>query len=244
AGLTAAMYLTRFRRSVLLFDAGRSRARWIPRSHNCPGFPAGVSGESLLQRMRQQADESGARPVETRITRLRRRSADVSHDCGFKTFELTDRQHRNWRARTVLLATGVEDKVPPDTDLSAAIDAAIVRFCAVCDGPEAEGRRIAVYGTAGAALEHAIYLRTWSREVTALFASSEPLEADVRARASAAGVELLRASAFPTVDRRGVEVALADGSRRRFDVLYPALGADVHSALAAQLQADVDDQGA
>ena len=52
AGLTAATYLRRFLRSVVVLDAGDSRARYIPESHNCPGFPQGVAGTELLQRMR------------------------------------------------------------------------------------------------------------------------------------------------------------------------------------------------
>ena len=55
AGLTAAIYLARFRRRFVLVDAGRSRAAWIPVSHNHPGFPDGIEGEELLRRMRAQA---------------------------------------------------------------------------------------------------------------------------------------------------------------------------------------------
>ncbi len=45
AGLTAAIYLTRFRRKIVLVDEGNSRARWIPHSHNHPGFPDGIGGD-------------------------------------------------------------------------------------------------------------------------------------------------------------------------------------------------------
>jgi thioredoxin reductase (NADPH) len=48
AGLTAALYLARFRRSVVVFDCGNSRALKIPRSHNHPGFVNGISGPTLL----------------------------------------------------------------------------------------------------------------------------------------------------------------------------------------------------
>src|SRR5215217_7456151 len=53
-GLTAAIYLARFRRRFLLVDAGQSRASRIPRSHNHPAFPDGVGGIELLERMRVQ----------------------------------------------------------------------------------------------------------------------------------------------------------------------------------------------
>jgi thioredoxin reductase (NADPH) len=44
ARLTAAVYLARYRRRIMLFDDGDSRASLIPKSHNYPGFPEGVSG--------------------------------------------------------------------------------------------------------------------------------------------------------------------------------------------------------
>ncbi|MGK2915436.1 MAG: NAD(P)-binding protein [Porticoccaceae bacterium] len=44
AGLTAAIYLARYRRRILVVDAGQSRAALIPITHNYPGFPHGVSG--------------------------------------------------------------------------------------------------------------------------------------------------------------------------------------------------------
>ena len=60
AGLTAAIYLARFRRSFAVVDSGVSRASWIPLSRNYPGFPEGVSGDDLLGRMREQAERYGA----------------------------------------------------------------------------------------------------------------------------------------------------------------------------------------
>lgn len=54
AGLTAALYLARFRRRVALTDNDGRRAELIPMSHNFPGFPDGVTGTSLLAQLRQQ----------------------------------------------------------------------------------------------------------------------------------------------------------------------------------------------
>ena len=59
AGLTAATYLGRFLRRVRVADGGEPRACWIPLSHNTPGFPHGVTGEVILQRMTAQAQEFG-----------------------------------------------------------------------------------------------------------------------------------------------------------------------------------------
>lgn len=60
AGLTAAIYLTRFRRRVVVFDRGGSRAALIPTTHNHAGFPEGIVGSELLRRMGEQAAMYGA----------------------------------------------------------------------------------------------------------------------------------------------------------------------------------------
>src|ERR1700761_4416615 len=60
AGLTAATYLGRFHRRAVVIDGGASRARWIPESHNIPGFPRGISGSMLLGELREQAVRYGA----------------------------------------------------------------------------------------------------------------------------------------------------------------------------------------
>src|SRR5262245_6688067 len=72
AGLTAAIYLARFRRELVLADAGRSRARLIPVSKNTPGFPGGIHGETLLGELREQAGRFGVEPVACRVTALER----------------------------------------------------------------------------------------------------------------------------------------------------------------------------
>jgi len=54
AGLTAAIYLARYRRRIVLFDGRDSRAALIPESHNYPGFPEGISGPGLLSALRKQ----------------------------------------------------------------------------------------------------------------------------------------------------------------------------------------------
>ena len=48
AGLTAAVYLARYRRNVVVFDSNASRAALIPKSHNYPGFAQGISGRKFL----------------------------------------------------------------------------------------------------------------------------------------------------------------------------------------------------
>ena len=73
AGLTAAIYLARYRRKFVLIDAGESRAALIPESHNYPGF-RGIAGPALLARMRDQAEQYGVSILRGQVTGLERRA--------------------------------------------------------------------------------------------------------------------------------------------------------------------------
>src|SRR5688572_18397098 len=70
AGLTAAIYLARFHLSLQVVDAGQSRAALIPCTHNHAGFPGGISGRELIDRMKEQAQTYGASIAGGRVTRL------------------------------------------------------------------------------------------------------------------------------------------------------------------------------
>src|SRR3546814_18340091 len=67
AGLTAALYLTRFKRRVRVVHDGRSRALWVPSTRNVPGFPDGIVGKELNERMTDHARRYGAGIVSGRI---------------------------------------------------------------------------------------------------------------------------------------------------------------------------------
>jgi thioredoxin reductase (NADPH) len=232
--LTAATYLARYRRKVIVVDSGRSRARWIPASHNCPGFPFGVAGNELLQRFRTQAEQFGVAIVPALVESLVREGDDfVAHGGG-----------QRWRARQVILATGVVDRLPDIDDVEQAIACGALRLCAVCDGYEARDDAIGVLGTADTALGHAQFLRTFSGQVTVLDSSDtgEP-EQDRHRRANADGIALRGAPARLRLHDSGCQATFADGSVERYDTLYPVLGADAQSDLAQALGARMDEGG-
>ena len=234
AGLTAATYLARFRRDLVVVDAGKSRARWIPTSHNVPGFPLGVAGDTLLQRLRTQAGEYGVAIVDGCIARLEP-AADG--------FEATAADGRRWRARTVILATGIVDAMPAMPGLADAIERHVVRLCAVCDVYEASDERIAVYAPVDVAIGHALFLRTFSRRVAAV--RSEPGAASPKRAAAArgAGIAILPPSVALHHDGECCVFTFDDGSVQRFDTVYPVLGCDAQSQLATALGARSDGNG-
>jgi thioredoxin reductase (NADPH) len=230
AGLTAATYLGRYRRRVLVLDGGPSRAGWIPESHNTPGFPEGVSGEALLARLRAQALRYGARI-------LAERAESIEHDTdGFRLALGAGPV----RSRFVVLATGLLDRKPPLAGIDDAIKRSVVRLCPICDAYEAIDARIAVLGDGDAGAREALYLRTYSPDV-ALLTLSDAIS-DTHAL-DAAGVRTLHV-AIEDVSLEGGAVTLrAEGSPRTFDYLYLALGCDLQSNLATGCGADHDAVG-
>ncbi len=238
AGLTAATYLVRFHRRIAVVDAGRSRARWIPESHNCPGFPFGVAGPALLRRLREQAEGYGAMVTPGRILALQR-DAD-----GFRA---DDDRGRRWRARSVILACGIVDTMPVldggETVLEPAIAAGVLRLCAVCDGYEASDERLAVYAPADEAVGHALFLRTFSRQVDAIRSTPAEPSPAAAAQARAAGIAVRPVPVRLRHAGTRCEVQFADGGVRDYDSLYPVLGGTAQSQLAAALGARLDDNG-
>lgn len=234
AGLTAATYLARFHRDFVVVDGGKSRARWIPESHNCPGFPHGIGGTALLGKLREQARGFDVRIEDGRIGKLERYG---------DAFLATAEDGRRWRARFVLLATGVVDVMPAMDGLAEGIARHAVRLCAVCDGYEASDDAIAVLAPADEAIRHALFLRGFSRNVTAIRSEDGEPSAECAELAAQAGVQLLPpALAMRCLPDDGCEVETEAGVRR-FDTLYPVLGSEAQSQLAVALGAKVDDNG-
>ncbi len=231
-GLTAAIYLGRFRRSSVVLDGGDSRARWIPESHNCPGFPSGVSGRDYLARLTVHARSSDARIESDEVTAIRR-EGDAFVLVG-KQFAIT--------ARTVILATGCEDVMPSLDGLPAAIACGAIRLCPVCDGYEALDRDIAVYGPLAEAVDHALFIRTFSTRVSVI-PTDDTADANSRARLRGAGVAVTGMSQGLTFDGSRCSF-LIDGRPRAFDVVYSMLRTRQKPGLAVPLGASTDGEGA
>ena len=231
AGLAAAVYLGRYRRRALVLDAGGSRLGWIPRTRNVPGFPDGIEGKELWQRMKQHAAKYGVPTQATEVTALER-AAD-----GVFTARSPD---GSWRARFVILATGARDVTPEIDGLEEALRGGQVRFCPVCDGFETQGQRVAVLGRAGHGLRESLFVSNFGNHVTWLaMASESEVEQEHLEQLRAAGVRI--AGSAPRIivcgAGCGVRVELDNGEVLEFDTLYPALGLQHHCELATALGA-------
>lgn len=233
AGLTAATYLARFRRTVLVADGGSPRACWIPVSHNMPGFPEGITGDAILKRMTEQATEYGAEIETGRVETL------TPDGDGF-TARLNG---RTVRARAVLLATGVVDHHPDLPGVERAVERSLVRICPICDGFEAIDKAVAVIGTDDKGAREAAFLRTYSDRVTLIhIGRTEDLPDD--GELERLGIELIRGSIDDVRLEADRVTALSWGGEfRSFDLVYSALGTSPNAGLAEGLDARIGEDG-
>jgi thioredoxin reductase (NADPH) len=228
AGLTAAIYLARYRRRVVVVDSSESRAALIPATHNYPGFADGIAGVGLLDALTRQAKTYGVRLIHDRVASLEKLESGFAAKC----------VQADILARRAILATGLLDRNVPIPGLKEAIDHGVVRYCPICDGYEASDLRIAVLGSVGEALGKALFLRTYSRRLTLLTLDGELGNEGSLRELSEAGIRFpdVRVQAF---ERQSEEIValMNDGTREAFDVIYPVLGCEVRSELGRRLGA-------
>ncbi len=231
AGLAAALYLLRFRRTVAIADKGSGRAALIPRSHNYPGFPDGITGEDLLARLHAQVRRYGD-PI--------RRGAALGVEADGDLWRVRT-EAGDIRARRVLFATGVVDRWPQLSGAREAIDRGVLRFCPICDGFEVGAKRAAIIGNDDHAAQEALFLRSYNPSVS-LLTDAPVLSADVRERLAARDISIdtfmpgslrFAANAIWAADPKGDDFLA-------FDVAYGALGVDPQTQLLARLGVALD----
>ena len=236
AGLTAAVYLARFRRRVVLIDGGWSRAEWITLSHNIAGFPEGIAGHEYRDRLRQQAQLYGCTPEKGYVRELRWRE-----EGGF----LAAIEGRTISAQSVILATGVVENKPPVPHLADAVKRGLIRTCPICDGYESMDKRIAVLGNGPHAAAEALFLRTYSRKIALLLVGDVVLANSTHESLVLAGITVLHIGegAIEMQEYGVAAFCAAEGQSHSFDVVYTAFGTTSQTKLAASLGARMDDAG-
>lgn len=233
-GLTAAIYLRRFRRDIVVVDKGNSRLQLIPVTHNFPGFPDGIQGTQLLDNLRSQLARYGGHVTNGEITSLTRND----------DYFTADFEGGQFHARTVLISTGIADAGMPIENWHEAVTSGAVRLCPVCDGFDVLDKRIAVIGAPDNCVGHSLFLRSFSNDIT-LFERDNTvcLASKDQRRLEEANIKRV------TSPLRGVTMSsdmtpvlhTDDGAEHHFDVVYPMLGESARSTLAVALGAETTD---
>ena len=157
AGLTASIYAGRFGMSPLVLEPGLpgGKLALIDRIENFPGFPGGLAGAELAERMAEQAREYGVEFQAVAAGAIRRDG----------TFIQVTTADGEVAARTVIVASGATPLhlgVPGEREFLGRG----VSYCATCDGPFFRDKDIVVVGGGDSAVEEALCLTRFARSVT------------------------------------------------------------------------------
>jgi thioredoxin reductase (NADPH) len=158
AGYTAALYAARANLEPLVFEGFQwgGQLQNTTDVENYPGYPEGIMGPEMMNQFRAQAERFGARFVTDDVDRAEFADGDVH-----RVF-LGDEEHR---AKTVILAMGAEPRrlgIPGEMELSGCG----VSTCGVCDGAFFKGKKVIVIGGGDSAMEDAIFVSKYARELT------------------------------------------------------------------------------
>jgi thioredoxin reductase (NADPH) len=231
AGLSAAIYLARARRSTLVIDDGKSLAQWEPHVENYLGFPKGIAGEELLERGRRQARHYGAEFAEDHVEELRHGPSDIFHAVSAREM---------FAARRVLLATGLYH-LPPDIPGVSDCLGHSMFFCKDCDGFRCEGKRIGIFGWNGEVVEYALAMLLYSPCVFIFLNGHEPQWSE-RHKQWLKEYEIpIYASPVVDVHHKSGDVQwleLAGETRVELDALFTTRGDVYHNKLAHQIGAE------
>jgi thioredoxin reductase (NADPH) len=184
-GLSAAICMSRMRRSALVIDDRDGRSLWSQINRNYLGFPDGIAAAEIRLLGRRQAARYGARFLLGRVTAAHRdgdlfrllvegdagggagTDANVARDeeLGRALGEVKAGGSEMIVARTVILATGVRDPFPTFPGRDECVGRSLF-WCVGCDGYETIGRSVGVVGHDEAAVEMALDLLEFTDKVT------------------------------------------------------------------------------
>ncbi len=156
AGLTAALYLRRANKSILVIEKATfgGQITFSPKVENIPGF-ASLSGNEFAEKLAEQVMEQGADFEMCEVTGI----SDAAEP--LKTIHTDE---NDFRACAVILATGARHRTLGLPGEEEKIGNGI-SFCAVCDGAFYTGKTVGVVGGGNSALQEALLLSDLAKEV-------------------------------------------------------------------------------
>jgi len=240
AGLSAALYMGRMRRKVIVIDDREGRSTWHQVNRNYLGFPDGIHASTLREVGRQQVERYD-------VTFLSATAEDVRAEGEGKArrFHFTT-SNGPVIARTVILATGVSDRFPKFEGSVECIGKSMF-WCIICDGYETIDKRIVILGHNERAASLALEMLVFTDDV-ALISWDEPFNLPE------AKLTTLREHGIKVYDSECAtyncgtsgqlaSIVLDDGTEIDLDSLFVAQHIEPNTQLAQQLGAMLDEHG-
>lgn len=229
AGLSAAIYLGRFLRSVLVIDDGDGRSTYPQINENYLGFPDGIAARELRNLGKKQAEKFGAEFVSDEVK-------DIEGEFG--NFTITGKE--TYKAKTIVIATGVTDKFPLFENSHEYIGKSIF-WCITCDGFRAIDKKVIVIGNDDDAASNCLELLNYTKELT-LVTNNDKGESNIshehRKAFEKHNIPVIEACLVNVEGVNGMmsKVDLDNGEALPVDLIFSNQGSNPNSSLAFKLQ--------
>lgn len=230
AGMSAALYLGRAGRKILILDAAQPRNRFADKSHGVLGFD-GINPANILEDARKQLlHYPNIRFASALVTGATKRDG---------LFEVPTRAGEVFQGRRLLLASGVADSLPPIEGMKERWGKTVLH-CPYCHGYEFTGKRAAIFANGPMAAHQALLIADWG-PVTLFTNGVFQLDESQKARLAARKV-VVEESPITALTGQGTTleaVRLQDGNMVAVDVLYIATRVDLANAWIETLGCEI-----
>ncbi|AQG77883.1 NAD(P)/FAD-dependent oxidoreductase [Spirosoma montaniterrae] len=233
AGLSAALTLARSLRQVLVIDAGQPCNRQTPHSHNFithDGTPPALIADRAREQVLAYPTVSFVHDFATEAARIN------------SGFVVTTQSGRQYKARKVLLATGVVDQLPVIDGLAECWGISALH-CPYCHGYEVAGQRIGVLANGDLAVEMVRLIQQWSKQVTLFTNGPATFSQEQKTLFQQLNVPVAESPVLAVVHQEGQvqHLQLADGSAQAVDALFVRPVVAHRNPLAEQLGCESND---
>ena len=244
AGYTAAIYAARAQLKPLVYEGAVSAGGALMNTtevENFPGWPAGIMGPELMDKLREQAEKFGATLITDDI-------AEMKLDGDIKV--LKDGSGKTIEAKAVILATGSAYKeigLPNEKRLSGRG----VSWCATCDGFFFRDKVLAVVGGGDSAMEEATFLTKFATKVIVIHRRDSLRASKIMAERAQKNPKIEFIWNTEVIDVLGADnvtglklrnVVTGEESEKPFDGLFVAIGHAPRSELVKG-QIDINNEG-
>lgn len=237
AGLSAALYLARYNRSVLVFDTGHGRSTHHQINRNYLGFPGGVPTVHLREIGLQQLSEY------EKVTVLHHKVERISGSAlsGFTAHT----QSHDYTGRVVVLATGVLDHYPHFHGWEQYVGESMF-WCITCDGYESRGKNVLVVGHTNDSASEAMQLHSLTDRIQLLTNShSFEITENFQTRLANAGIPVIHDKIHSVEGENGQLTAVLTNGGLRIEAerLFSVQGETPETYLGAELGVARNERG-